>query len=205
MTAAVDPKYFHLTWEEMERLGPRSYHGAWITRDSERLEAIWSALRDGTIDVIDSDHAPHTLDEIAYMEVDAWRAQGGSPQYDDLFLILLDDVNRGRIDLGRLVALLSENPAKIVGHYPRKGSLQPGADADIVLVDLDRTTRLTDQRVRTKAGWTPYKDRVVKGAPVRTISRGVTVAIDGNLADDRLTGRGRYLAGVPRDVSSEVG
>ncbi|MPZ54130.1 MAG: amidohydrolase family protein [Acidimicrobiia bacterium] len=197
VTAAIDPKYFHLTEEEMQRLGPRSYHGAWITGDERRLETIWNALADGTIDIIDSDHAPHTLDEIAHMNVDAWKAQGGSPQYDDLLMVLLDDVNRNRLPLATLARLLTENPAKLIGHYPNKGSLLPGTDADIVLIDMEKTTRLTDDRILSKAGWTPYQGRNVKGAPVRTISRGRTVARDGQIVDGpEMKRRARFLGGV---------
>lgn len=196
VTAAIDPKYFHTTMEEMERLGTRAYSGAYVTSNPERMAAIWAALSDGTIDIIDSDHAPHTKEENAETAVDAWKAQGGSPQYDDMFLVMLEDVFQGKLKLNDLVRLMSVNPSRLIGHYPNKGSLHPGTDADITLVDMQAETELTDARLYTKCGWTPYLGRRVHGAPVLTMVRGQVVMREGKILAE--PGRARYLPGRPQ-------
>jgi dihydroorotase (multifunctional complex type) len=196
VVAALDPKYFHLTRADMERLGPRSYSGAVITERPEQLAKIWDAVRDGTIDYIDSDHGPHGLEEIERARVDASKAELGNPQYDNLLSILLNDVNSGKIEIADIVRLLCENPAKLIGYYPEKGTVSVGADADLVLVDMTKSIEIRDEDVKSKAGWTPYAGWKVKGGPVITVSRGEVIAQNGATSTDY--GRGRYLAGRPR-------
>lgn len=194
VTCALDPKYFTLTAEDMDRLGTRAYHGAYITRDPSRIAEIWRSISDGTIDVIDSDHGPHTKAENEAIAADAWSAPGGTPQYDDMLAIMLTAVNDGHLTLSDIVRLMSSNPAKLIGHFPRKGSLLPGTDADITLLDMERTLELNDERLYTKVGWTPYLGRRVKGMPVMTIASGRVIMKEGEVTGDN--GVGRYLAGV---------
>jgi dihydroorotase len=196
VTVAIDPKYFHLTREDMERLGPRAQSGAWITSNPERMALIWQSLKDGTIDLIDSDHAPHTIEETDESKVDAWKAQGGKAQYDDMLKIMLNDVSLGLLRLEHIVRLMSENPARVIGVYPQKGALLPGSDADIVIVDMALEQEIRDEDLYTKVKWTPYAGRIVKGVPVMTISRGSIVARDGKVIGQ--PGRGRYLEGRPQ-------
>jgi dihydroorotase len=178
VTAAVDPKYYHLTLDDLRRQKGRACPGGFITQDASRMEAIWCALRDGTIDLIDADHAPHTLDEIAVLETDAFNAAMGSPQYDWHYSITLTDVSRGRLSLHRAVQLLSEMPARFIGLYPKKGVLLPGSDADLVIVDPDEERVLTDDGLYTQVGWTPYRDWTVKGVVHLTMLRGMVIARD---------------------------
>lgn len=199
ITAALDPKYFHLTRADMERLGPRAYSGAVVTEDPARLALIWQSLRDGTIDTIDSDHGPHTLEEVDIARTDASKAQLGSPQYDDMLAILLNDVNQGKLTIEDIVRLLAVNPARLIGRYPQKGAIQAGADADLVLVDLHKEVELRDENVKTKVGWTPYHGWRVKGVPVLTLLRGRIVARDGEVTGD--FGYGRYLEGRPLEFA----
>ena len=198
ISVAIDPKYFHLTEEDLVRLGPRSYHGAAITKDPEHLDAIWRALNDGTIDLIDSDHGPHTLEEVEQARTDAWKAPLGNPQYDDLLSLLLTDVNEGRMSLNQVVKLCSANPARLIGRYPEKGALGVGSDADVTIVDLAPTRVVRDEDEFTKVKWSPYAGRTLKGVPVATYSRGRLVARDREIVDDRPLGR--YLEGVPQKM-----
>jgi dihydroorotase len=194
VTCAVDPKYYHLTRSDLDKLKGRACPGGFITSDEHRMSEIWRALSDGTIDMIDADHAPHTLEEIDVLETDAWNAAMGSPQYDWQYSITLTDVAAGKLTLARAVELLAEEPAKFIGAHPQKGVLLPGSDADLVLVDLDREATLTDEGLYTKVGWTPYRDWTVKGVVELTMVRGTVVARDREVIGK--PGHGRYISGT---------
>jgi dihydroorotase len=196
VTASLDPKYYHLTRDELLRLKGRACPGGFITEDAERMAEIWRSLNDGTIDSIDADHAPHTLEELDVMETDAWHAAMGSPQYDWQYTITLTDVHDGRLSLSRAVELLAEAPARLLGIYPRKGALLPGSDADLVLVDLERELTLTDDGLYTKVGWTPYLGRTVRGYVALTMLRGTVVARDREICG--APGYGEHVVGVPQ-------
>jgi dihydroorotase len=191
VSAALDPKYYHLTPADLERQKGRACPGGFITEDAERMEEIWRSLNDGTIDMIDADHAPHTLEEIAVLEHDAWNAAMGSPQYDWQYSITLTDVANGKLSLARAVELLAEAPARMLGAYPRKGVLLPGSDADLVLVDLDAERVLDDDGLYTKVGWTPYNGWTVKGIVELTMLRGEVIARDRKVVGQ--PGFGRYV------------
>ncbi|HEX2222235.1 MAG TPA: amidohydrolase family protein [Candidatus Limnocylindria bacterium] len=196
VTASLDPKYYHLTRDDLLRLKGRACPGGFITEDAERMAEIWRSLNDGTIDSIDADHAPHTLEELDAMETDAWHAAMGSPQYDWQYTITLTDVHDGRLPLSRAVELLAEAPARLLGIYPRKGALLPGSDADLVLVDFERELTLTDDNLYTKVGWTPYLGRTVKGYVELTMLRGTVIARDREVCG--APGYGEHVAGVPQ-------
>jgi dihydroorotase len=196
VTCSVDPKYYHLTREDLMRLKGRACPGGFITEDPERMAEIWRSLRDGTIDSLDADHAPHTLEELEVMEEDAWHAAMGSPQYDWMYSITLTDVHNGHLSLSRAVELYSEAPARLLGIYPQKGVLLPGSDADLVFVDLDAETTLTDEGLYTKVGWTPYLGWKVKGIVTLTMLRGTVIARDRDVIGE--PGYGQYVAGVPQ-------
>lgn len=196
VTCAVDPKYYHLTRDDLNRTKGRACPGGFITEDADRMAEIWRSLADGTIDTIDADHAPHTLEEIAVQDTDAWHAAMGSPQYDWQYSVTLTDVANGKFSLARATELFSETPARILGIYPRKGVLLPGSDADLVIVDLDRETTLTDDGLYTKVGWTPYLGWKVKGYVELTMLRGKVIAKDRAILGE--PGYGQYIAGVPQ-------
>jgi dihydroorotase (multifunctional complex type) len=195
VSCEVDPKYYLLTDDDLERLGPRACPGGPIAADPVRMAAIWRALNDGTIDNIGSDHAPHTLEEIAKQDTDAWTAAMGSPQYDWELSLILSDVLAGRLALGRAVTLFSEAPAKLVGVWPRKGAIVPGADADLILVDPAREHRITDEGLYTKCGWTPYVGRTVQAVVTHTFLRGSLIAREREILG--VPGQGRYIPGSP--------
>jgi dihydroorotase len=196
VTVSLDPKYFHLTKEDMEKRGPFAQTGAWITADPVRMRLIWDSINDGTIDLIDSDHAPHTREEIEVALTDAWKAQGGKPQYDDMLSIMLNDVSLGLLTLSTLVRVMSENPARVIGVYPRKGALLPGSDADIVVVNMHRQWTIREEDLYTKVKWSPYTGRTVTGVVEHTMVRGRIVAQDRKVVGE--PGWGRYIAGVPQ-------
>jgi dihydroorotase len=194
VSCAVDPKYYHLTLNDLKKQKGRACPGGFITEDSERMATIWKALGDGTIDMIDADHAPHTLEEIALLDTDAWNAAMGSPQYDWQYSITLSDVAAGHLSLRRAVELLAEEPARFTGLYPKKGVLLPGSDADLVLVDPHETRVLTDEGLYTKVGWTPYRDWTITGVVTATMLRGELIARNREILGK--AGYGQYVSGV---------
>lgn len=194
VSAAIDPKYFHLRAEDLAEHGARGLPGGFIVEDEERMAAIYEALDDGTLDVIDSDHAPHTLEDLKRMEADPWTGPWGGPHLEHMLSLLLTDVAAGKIRLERLVALLCENPARLLGLYPRKGAIQPGSDADLVIVDPSRSTVPQDEGMESKSAWTPYAGWELQGAPVMTLLRGAVIAEEGVVLNE--PGSGRHVSGV---------
>jgi dihydroorotase-like cyclic amidohydrolase len=106
--------------------------------------------------------------------------------------VLLDAAARGKLSLEDVVRVYATAPARHYGLWPRKGAIEPGADADIALVDPAATWVLSDEHVRSRAGWTPYAGRRVQGRVVRTLLRGETVALDG---EPVAAPQGRFVAG----------
>lgn len=194
VSCAIDPKYYHLTLADLEKQRGRACPGGFISEDPARMATIFQSLEDGTIDLIDSDHAPHTLEEIEVLDHDAWNAAMGSPQYDWQYSITLTDVADGKLSLRRAVELLSEGPAKLLGVYPNKGVLVPGADADLVLVDPTAKRVLNDEGLYTKVGWTPYLDWEITGVVEMTMLRGQVIAKNREVIGT--PGYGRYIPGV---------
>jgi dihydroorotase len=146
-------------------------------REARHREGLWQAVRDGTVDVIGSDHAPHTREEKAkpYPE-----SPSGMPGVQTLLPLLLDHMNAGRLSLARLVDLTSAGAARIFG-LAAKGRVALGYDADMTLVDLAARREITEAWMATKSGWTPFAGMTVTGWPVGTIVRGHVVMRDGQL------------------------
>jgi dihydroorotase len=197
VTVAADPKYFHLRDADMERQGARAIPGGAVTADSDRMAEIWRALDDGTIDIVDSDHAPHTLEDLQLMEKDPLIGPFGAPHYDHLLSLMLTDVSKGNLKLDRLYRSLTESPARILGVYPHKGAILPGSQADLVIIDPTRKVRPSDEQMYSKAGWTPYDGWELIGAPVATMLRGRMIAREGEILSE--PGTGRFVSGRAQD------
>jgi dihydroorotase-like cyclic amidohydrolase len=197
VTAAVDLKYYHLGPEDVARQGVRAAPGGVITTDPERMAEIWQSINDGTLDVIESDHAPHTLEDLKLFEKDPWTGPFGSPQYEYLLSVVLTDVSEGKLSLAQAIRMLSENPARLLGIFPRKGAIAPGSDADLAIVDLDAEVTPTDEATYSKVGWTPWVGWKLKGRVAKTYLRGTLIAEDFKVVGK--PGYGRYLEGVAQD------
>jgi dihydroorotase (multifunctional complex type) len=163
-------------WKNVEKLGPYCL-GFWVPEN--HVEALWDGIRDGTVDLVGTDHAPHTKEEKDIGWKDMWQSPGGEPQIQDYLRLFLTEVNQGRITLDQLVRITSYNPARLFGVYPRKGIIQVGSDADLVVVDMDREETISNETTYTRVGWTPYHGQKVKGAPVMTLVRGKVVMENG--------------------------
>ena len=197
VTVATDPKYFHLREEDIVSQGARAIPGGAVTRDPDRMAAIWDALDTGVIDIVDSDHAPHLLDDLTLMEEDPLIGPFGSPHYEHLLSLMLTDVSEGNLRLGRLVHAMTEAPARILGLYPTKGALLPGSDADLVIVDPDLVYQPQDGQMECKSNWTPYHGRDLVGKPELTMLRGTVIFRDGQVTVE--PGFGRYIPGIPQE------
>ena len=148
-------------------------------RDARHRERLWRALGEGVVDVIGSDHAPHTLAEKARAYPDT---PSGMPGVQTLVPIMLDHVHAGRLTLERLVALLAGNPARIFG-IAGKGRIAVGCDGDFTIVDLEARRAITGDWLVGKCGWSPFLDRTVTGWPLATVVRGHVAMREGELLD----------------------
>lgn len=137
-------------------------------RDAHHRDGLWKGIAAGIVDVIGSDHAPHTREEKA---ADYPRSPSGMPGVQTLVPIMLDHVNAGRLTLERFVDLTSAGPQRLY-NIAGKGRLAVGYDADFTVVDLGAKREITNSWMACKAGWTPYDGRTVTGWPIATIIRG---------------------------------
>ena len=142
-------------------------------RELSDQAVLWQAVEDGTLSSIGSDHAPHTRAEKA---LGLAAAPAGVSGVETLVPVLVDAMLDGRLSAERLSAVLSENTARLYGLYPRKGALEPGADADFTLVDPAATTLVDATRLHSKEPQTPWDGRTLRGAVDRTILRGEVIA-----------------------------
>jgi dihydroorotase len=148
------------------------------TADDNRR--LWQALTDGRLQVIATDHAPHTLDEKRQVYPDS---PSGIPAVENSLALMLNEVHRGRCTLGQVVHWMCDAPAR-VWDLVGKGRIAVGYDADLVLVDLSRTAEIRNENQLTKSGWSPWHDVELTGWPVRTWVMGHEVYRDGKLCDD---------------------
>ena len=202
VTVASDPKYFHLRDEDIRSQGARAIPGGAVTSNPDRMAAIWEGLDSGLIDIIDSDHAPHLLEELTLMEESPLIGPFGAPHYEHLLSLLLTDVHNGNLRLGRLVHTLTEAPARVLGLYPEKGALLPGSSADLVIVDPNQVFVPQDGEMECKSNWTPYHGWNLMGKPVLTMLRGTVIFKDGKITAE--PGFGRYIAGVPQEPDPDM-
>jgi dihydroorotase len=173
-TAETTPQHLTLSAPECyERLGTYAQMNPPIRDESHRL-ALWDAVRQGVIDVIGSDHAPHTREEKDRTYPDT---PSGMPGVQTLATILLDHVNKGNLTLERFIDLTASGPQRIFG-IAGKGRIARGYDADFTIVDLGLTRTIENKWIATRSGWTPFDGMKTKGWPVATILRGRSVMRD---------------------------
>jgi dihydroorotase len=177
--ASVEVTPHHLTMvapECYERLGTRAQMNPPV-REARHRDALWRAIASGVVDILGSDHAPHTLAEKA-------KAYPASPSgmtgVQTLVPLMLDHVNAGRLTLERFVELSSTVPARLF-RIAGKGTIVEGNDADFTIVDLKRKQVIRNGWIASKSRWTPYDGSEVTGWPVGTFVRGGKVMWEGEL------------------------
>jgi dihydroorotase len=173
----VTPHHLTLTAPECyERLGTRAQMNPPV-RDAAHQAGIWKGIEQGIVDVLGSDHAPHTLEEKAKIYP---ASPSGMTGVQTLVPVMLDHVNAGRLSLARFVDLTSAGPQRLF-NLAGKGRIMAGYDADLTIVDLKREETITNEWIASRAAWTPYDGIKVRGWPVGTFVRGKRVMWQGEL------------------------
>lgn len=176
ITAEVCPHHLWFNESDYARLGSLVQMNPSV-KTARDNEALWKALLDGRIQIIATDHAPHTLEEKNALYP---KSPSGVPAVENSLALMLDAVNKGRCTIEQVVAWMCDGPARIwdvVG----KGRIQEGYDADLVLVDMNRTATIRNQEQIAKCRWSPWNGVSLSGWPVRTWVMGRTVFADAKL------------------------
>ena len=196
ITAEVCPHHLFLDISDYGRLGALAQMNPSLKTAADR-EALWRGLTEGAIQIVATDHAPHTLDEKAAPYPDS---PSGVPAVEVVLPLMLNEVNRGRCTLRDLAAWMCDRPARI-WNIVGKGRIEEGWDADLVLVDMEAERVVRNEEQRTKCGWSPWHGAVLRGWPVRTWVGGRTVFAAGRVEREAVGGeivfdhaRGGYWA-----------
>lgn len=200
VTAETAPHYLILDDSRYADLGPLMKINPSIKGRSDRA-ALWDAVSDGTIDMIATDHSPHTLAEKSGPDI--FDVASGFPGLETSVPLMLTQVNRGRLTLQRYVQLASANPARAWRIYPKKGCIEVGSDADITIVDLSSRSRVDPTKFYSKAKWSPFDGFEVEGQATYTISRG-KVVMDHGVVDTLRHGE-MVMPGARRRVTTHGG
>ncbi|MDO4581561.1 MAG: dihydroorotase [Bacillota bacterium] len=188
--------FHYLTYchDDIDRFGPYAKCNPPL-RSRADMEKLWDYIYDGTITIIGSDHAPFIPSEKEIGVTDGiWKAYSGMPAIEMLLPIMLTHVNSGRLTLGQLARLISENTARLYGMFPQKGCIAVGCDADFAILDLEREymTSIDDMYSRSKAINKLFDNTRVKGKPAYTVMRGKVLMEDGKVDLDQ-RGWGRFV------------
>src|SRR6187397_393875 len=199
--AETCPQYLFLSYDNYEEPG---FDGAKYVmspplRPKETQQRLWRGLAFNDLQVISTDHCPFCMKEQKELGCDDFsKIPNGAPGIETRMSLVYDGgVRTGRISLNRFVELTSTSPAKIFGLFPRKGTIAPGSDADIVIFDPERTMRLSVNTLHMKVDYNPYEGREVAGVTDTVISRG-KVIVDGG----KFTGRAGGGAFLKRSARS---
>ncbi|MCV9887864.1 allantoinase AllB [Metabacillus halosaccharovorans] len=177
ITGETCPHYLFLSDEDYEKVGPLMKVYPPI-KYKEDQDALWQGIKDGTISLVCSDHAPHTEEE---KDGDLWSIPAGMCGVETLVPLMLNAANKGMISIHDVVRLLAEGPAKLFNIYPTKGAIKVGTDADLTIVDMEKEFTIKKKDLHSKSKITAFNGYKVKGAPVYTIIRGSIVMEKGEI------------------------
>jgi dihydroorotase len=184
VTAETAPHYLLREAKDMAEVGPLLKMNPPI-RSKDHQDALWEGLLGGYIDMIATDHSPHTMEEKG-ATIDGkmtkpaiWDCISGFCGVETAVSLMLTEVNKGRMTLNQYVRWASENPAKVWQMYPRKGAIRVGSDGDLTIVDMNKEGTIDARKLHSKNTPTPWHGWKVKGMPVYTIVRGNVQMRDG--------------------------
>jgi dihydroorotase len=146
-------------------------------RKKEHYDRLWVAVKNSVVDVLGSDHAPHSKED---KKKKYPASPSGMPGVQTILPIMLNHVNNEKLSLGQLIKLMCENPCKIFG-IKNKGYIKKDFDADLTIVDMNKEQTIKDEMIASKCGWTPFNNFTVKGFPIATIINGKIVMSDGKV------------------------
>ncbi|WP_423743398.1 dihydroorotase (plasmid) [Haladaptatus sp. SPP-AMP-3] len=177
-TCEVTPHHMFLSRDDLDELGTFGRMNPPL-RSEERREEVFSRVADGTVDMIATDHAPHTREE---KDAGIWDAPSGVPGVETMLPLLLEEARKDNLSYERVADLTARTPSKVFD-LPRKGRIEEGRMADLVLVDPDATREIRAEDLHTKCDWTPFEGWT--GVfPEMTMVRGNVVFDDGEFGDD---------------------
>jgi dihydropyrimidinase len=199
--AETCPQYLFLSYEDYEKPG---FEGSKFVmspplREKWNQVALWKGLAGNDLQVVSTDHCPFCMNEKKLGEGDFSKIPNGAPGIETRLMLLWDGgVRTSRIDVHRFVEIVSTNPAKMFGLWPRKGTVAVGSDGDLIVFDPERETTISAKTHHMKVDYNPYEGRKVTGGPAVVLSRGEVLVDDGKFVGKK--GRGRFVkreAGVP--------
>ena len=194
VTGETCPHFLFFSRDDLEKFGPYLQVNPCLKSKADS-ESLWTALEDGTIDTVVTDHYAPLKEEKEKGWKNAWEVEGGVPGVETRVMLMMSEgVNKGRISLERFVDILSTSPAKIFGIYPKKGAIQIGSDADIVVIDRKKEFTIRADSLHHKADWTPFEGWKVKGVPMFTLVRGEFIMKDGEVLDK--PGYGKFVGRI---------
>ncbi len=182
VTAETCPHYLTFDEGSLAEMGPQAKIAPPL-RSAAHVQEMWDRMLAGVVDMIGSDHAPYLPEEKDVGMDDIFKAASGVAGIELMLPMMLTHASRGLLSLEDIALLMSENPARVFGLYPRKGSLSPGADADVVVVDLssELTVSWRDLHTRGRSAAKLFDGMQLRGIPEVTMVRGEIVAEDGRI------------------------
>ena len=151
-------------------------------RTKDHYDRLWAAIKNNIVDVLGSDHAPHTKEN---KQKEYPNSPSGMPGVQTIFPVMIDHVNKGKLSLEQLIKLMCENPCKIFG-INNKGYIKEEYDADLTIVDMKKDQIIKNETIASKCGWTPFHNYKVTGFPVATIVNGVIAMENGKIISNQV-------------------
>jgi len=192
ITGETCPHYLLLSEKDYEKSGGVVRVNPPV-RETPNQQPLWDALMDGTIDMVATDHAPHTPEEKTRNDI--WTVDCGFPGVETQMPLMLTEVNRGRATIKDYVRWSAESPAKTWGLYPRKGTLTVGSDADIAIVDMKRSWSIDDAKIQSRSRISPWQGYQCSALPIHTLVRGRFV-MKGRVLNEQARGTGRSVHAI---------
>lgn len=189
------PQYMYLDDSVFSEENGHYYATQPQLKKPEDGEGLWNGLNSMGLSVVGTDTCTFNTEQKALWEGNFTKIPMGMPGSELMVPLIYEGVREGKLDLHRMVAVMSENPAKVFGMYPKKGALLPGSDADIVIFDETKQYTVDYKNMETNCDWSPYQNKILTGMPVKTILRGKIVAEDGKCVGEQ--GYGEFIKRGP--------
>ncbi len=196
VTVETCPQYLLLSVDDLVRQGGILRCNPPL-RDTKNRELLWQAIRTGDIDVVSTDHAPHTKSE--KLNSNIWECDCGMLGVETAVPLMLSEVSRGHLSISEYVRAAAINPAKVWRLYPKKGTICVGSDADVTIVDLDAAFEIDQDKLHSKHKISAWHEWSGRGAPLYTVVRGRVVVENGKLVGE--AGWGEYIQQTPATPS----